>query len=258
MAASAISSVPGGYAQEFRGLSPREKIVSDADRSAGALGAADDEPSGKRSAESSSRLPKIDINAESALSRQAAILDYDELAARSAELKKARAMGGRQLEETLEISALRARDVEVRRHEAAHIAAGNGYIVGGASFTYQLGPDGRQYAVSGEVGIDSSPVPGRPEETVRKMRVVRAAALAVPRPSPSDFAVAARAAQAEAAALAQIAAARAEEMAERYSNEMAASRSAGAPGARAAAAAGPGASALRYDGPPPTPFDVIA
>ncbi len=247
MAASAISSVPGGFAQAFRDIPPEGKKVPEA---------------AQRRAESSSRKPDIDINAESFLSRKAAILDYEELAARAAELKNAKALGGRQLEETLEIATLRARDIEVRRHEAAHIATGNGYIVGGASFIYTMGPDGRPYAISGEVGIDSSSIAGKPEETVRKMRVVRAAALAPARPSAADFAVAASAAQAEAAALAEIAAARAEELAARYSNEMAASRSAGAPGSREAsrpgAALGPGALALRYDGPPPTPLDVIA
>ncbi len=279
MAASAISSVPGGFARVFRELPPREIRVSDADRAAGAaaygadviraarFGAAAPEAAAKGSeaagrAESSSRRPDIDINAESVLSRKAAILDYEELSARAAELKKARAMGGRQLEEMLEISALRARDVEVRRHEAAHMAAGNGYIIGGASFTYQSGPDGRHYAVGGEVGIDSSSIPGKPEETLRKMRVVKAAALAPARPSAADLAVAAAAAQAEAAALAELAAARAEELASRYSSEMAASRGAAAPGSRASfaagAAAGSGAATLRYDGPPPTPFDVIA
>jgi hypothetical protein len=48
---------------------------------------------------------------------------------------------------------LQARDREVRAHEAAHKAAGGG-LAGGASFTYQQGPDGRYYATGGEVSID--------------------------------------------------------------------------------------------------------
>lgn len=108
------------------------------------------------------------------------------------------------------ISQLKSRDAEVRTHESAHIAAGGRYITGGASYTYQKGPDGRQYAVGGEVGIDSSPIPGKPEETIAKMRIVRAAALAPAEPSGADLAVAGAAAQAEASAVAELARSRSE------------------------------------------------
>ena len=104
---------------------------------------------------------------------------------------------------------LKSRDADVRAHEAAHMAAGGRYITGGASYTYQAGPDGGEYAVGGEVGIDTSPVPGNPEETAQKMRIVRAAALAPSDPSAADLSVAAAAGEAEAAALAEIAQARA-------------------------------------------------
>jgi hypothetical protein len=103
------------------------------------------------------------------------------------------------------ISRLKARDGEVRAHEAAHVAAGGRYITGGASYSYQKGPDGVQYAVGGEVGIDSAPVSGKPEETIAKMRIVRAAALAPAEPSSADLAVAGAAAQAEAQAVASLA-----------------------------------------------------
>ena len=98
------------------------------------------------------------------------------------------------------IRELQARDTTVRAHESAHIAAGGGVITGGPSFTYQKGPDGRQYAVGGEVGIDSSPVPGNPRATAAKMEVVKAAALAPAQPSSTDLSVAAAATQAEAQA----------------------------------------------------------
>ncbi len=109
------------------------------------------------------------------------------------------------------IELLSARDAEVRAHEAAHVAAGGSYITGGASYTLERGPDGRSYAVGGEVGIDTQPVPGRPEETASKMRIVKAAALAPIDPSAADLAVAAAAASMEAEAMAQAAAIRAEE-----------------------------------------------
>jgi hypothetical protein len=97
-----------------------------------------------------------------------------------------------------EVKDLEARDREVRAHEAAHQAAAGG-LGGGASFEYQTGPDGKSYAVGGEVSIDMSP--GRtPEETIRRAQQVRAAALAPADPSPQDMAVAASATQMESAA----------------------------------------------------------
>ena len=56
------------------------------------------------------------------------------------------------------VRELQQSDAEVRRHEAAHAAAG-GEFAGAPTFTYQTGPDGKRYAVGGEVSIDTSPVP---------------------------------------------------------------------------------------------------
>jgi hypothetical protein len=60
---------------------------------------------------------------------------------------------------------------------------------------YERGPDGAQYAIGGEVSIDTAPVDGDPQATIEKMRTVRAAALAPAEPSPQDRAVAAQAMQ---------------------------------------------------------------
>ncbi len=90
------------------------------------------------------------------------------------------------------VQKLQQRDREVRAHEQAHIAAG-GQHAGGASFTYQNGPDGRQYAIGGSVPIDTSPVPDDPEATEEKARTVRRAALAPANPSAADQAIAAKA-----------------------------------------------------------------
>jgi len=95
------------------------------------------------------------------------------------------------------IRQLQSRDSVVRAHEAAHIAAGGGVVTGGAHYSFQKGPDGREYAVGGEVGIDLSPVSGNPRATIAKMETVRAAALAPAEPSAQDQSVAAAAAQAE-------------------------------------------------------------
>ena len=102
-----------------------------------------------------------------------------------------------------EIERLRDADSAVRAHEAAHIAAGGSYVRGSASYTYQTGPDGKQYAVGGEVSIDTS-AEDSPAATIRKMQTVRAAALAPSDPSATDRAVAAAAAQAAASASAEL------------------------------------------------------
>ena len=99
-----------------------------------------------------------------------------------------------------QVQKLRERDREVRAHEQAHIAAGGQHVSGGASFSYQSGPDGRQYAVGGSVPIDVSPVPGNPEATEEKARIVRSAALAPASPSAADQNVAAKAAVMESKA----------------------------------------------------------
>jgi len=103
-----------------------------------------------------------------------------------------------------ELQELKQRDREVRQHEQAHVAAGGSYVRGGASFSYQRGPDGRQYAVGGEVQIDTSEIPGDPAATIRKMQVVKSAAMAPAEPSAQDRAVAAEAAQAESQARADL------------------------------------------------------
>jgi len=97
-------------------------------------------------------------------------------------------------QELKQLTELKARDREVRAHEAAHQAVGGQYA-GAMSFTYQRGPDGAQYAVGGEVSIDLSPVQGDPQATIEKMRIVRAAAMAPAEPSGQDRAVAAQAMQ---------------------------------------------------------------
>lgn len=93
-------------------------------------------------------------------------------------------------EEQKQIDELKARDREVKTHEQAHIAAGGSYVKGGATYDYQTGPDGKQYAVGGSVNIDTSPVDGDPEATIAKAQVVIKAALAPAEPSGQDQKVA--------------------------------------------------------------------
>jgi hypothetical protein len=99
-----------------------------------------------------------------------------------------------------EVQELKNRDREVRAHEQAHIAAAGAHSRGGPSYEYQRGPDNRQYAVGGEVQIDTSAVSGDPEATIRKAQTVRRAANAPAEPSSQDRSVASAAAQMEAKA----------------------------------------------------------
>lgn len=92
------------------------------------------------------------------------------------------------------ISELRIRDREVRAHEQAHkVVAGN--LAGPVQYSYQTGPDGKKYAIGGEVDIDTSSVPGNPEATAQKAEQIIRAAYAAADPSPQDRRVAAAAQQ---------------------------------------------------------------
>ena len=103
-----------------------------------------------------------------------------------------------------QLSELRARDQEVRAHELAHAAAAGGLSQGGPSFEYQRGPDGQQYAIGGEVQIDTSGVPGDPEATLEKAIQIQQAALAPAQPSAQDRSVAVAAAAMAAEARAEL------------------------------------------------------
>ena len=95
-------------------------------------------------------------------------------------------------EQRAQVQKLRETDQEVRAHEQAHARAGGPYA-SAPRYDYVRGPDGKRYAVSGEVQIDSAPVGGNPKATIRKMEVVIRAALAPAEPSAQDSKVAAQA-----------------------------------------------------------------
>ena len=95
-------------------------------------------------------------------------------------------------EEEKKVRELQQRDREVRAHEQAHKTVG-GIYAGNPTYKTVRGPDGRSYAVSGEVKIDTSPVPNNPEATIRKMEQVKRAALAPTNPSSQDRRVASEA-----------------------------------------------------------------
>ncbi len=95
-------------------------------------------------------------------------------------------------EDQQRVQELRARDIEVRAHEAAHLAAAGRFARGGAKFEFTRGPDGRSYAVGGSVSIDTGKE-ATPEATLQKADQIKRAALAPAEPSGQDRAVAASA-----------------------------------------------------------------
>ncbi len=90
------------------------------------------------------------------------------------------------------VHELRQTDREVRAHEQAHASAGGPYA-SSPTFEFVRGPDGKRYAVSGEVQIDTAPIAGNPAATIRKMETVMRAAQAPAEPSAQDRKVAAEA-----------------------------------------------------------------
>lgn len=102
------------------------------------------------------------------------------------------------------LKAFRNRDNEVRAHEAAHLAAAGGLARGGMQLSYQIGPDGKPYAVGGSVQIDTSEG-STPQETLKKAAQIEAAATAPANPSPQDLKVAAQARRMAAEARQEIA-----------------------------------------------------
>lgn len=107
------------------------------------------------------------------------------------------------VEQQQEVNKLRAIDQKVRTHERAHQAAAARLATGGPTFQTVRGPDGKEYAVAGEVRIDTSPG-NSPQETIQKARQIQAAALAPGDPSATDRAVAAAAAALEVQAAAEL------------------------------------------------------
>ncbi len=112
-------------------------------------------------------------------------------------------------EQESQVRDLKKRDAEVKAHEQAHAAVGGAYA-SAPKYTYTRGPDGKKYAVGGEVQIDTSPE-RTPDATIRKMDIVIRAALAPAEPSSQDRAVARQAQQQRLEAQQQLAQQQADE-----------------------------------------------
>lgn len=107
-------------------------------------------------------------------------------------------------EQQQELTELKRRDAEVRAHEQAHLSAAGGLARGSVNYSYENGPDGKRYAVGGDVSIDTGGVPGDPQATLLKAQQIRRAATAPNDPSSQDRSVAAEASRMEAQARAEI------------------------------------------------------
>lgn len=99
-------------------------------------------------------------------------------------------------QELATLRKLKARDLEVRTHEQAHQAVGGRYA-SAPTYEYERGPDGTNYAVSGEVAIQLPNQSASAQEVIRQADQVIRAALAPAEPSAQDRQVAAQATQAK-------------------------------------------------------------
>lgn len=164
----------------------------------------------QRSAPNNTNVPLYDANGKETETQQAVTGEQGERGERedSPERRQQAEQEQQQQAEQREVRELQTRDQEVRTHEQAHATVGGRYA-GAPSYEYQQGPDGKRYAVGGEVQIDVAPIPGDPAATIQKMQQVKAAALAPAEPSAADRSVASAAQQRLIAAQAELIASKA-------------------------------------------------
>jgi hypothetical protein len=165
-------------------------------------------------------------------------LTAQEAAGQATEEGEAEDPDGLTEEEEQQVAELSRADREVRRHESAHAAVGGAYA-SAPSYTFQQGPDGKLYAVAGQVSIDTGSVDGDPAATIQKLQIVRSAALAPGNPSAQDRSVAAQAEAGIRQAQAELQAERAQELSGDEEGEVGASDEAGAETTDAEEAGGP-------------------
>ncbi len=95
-------------------------------------------------------------------------------------------------QEEQEVAELKITDAEVKAHEQAHKAAAGGLRTSAPNYEYETGPDGKKYAVAGDVNI-SYQHSQDPEVNLRNAQQLKASALAPADPSAQDRKVAAQA-----------------------------------------------------------------
>lgn len=135
-------------------------------------------------------------------------------------------------QELATLRKLKARDLEVRTHEQAHQAVGGRYA-SAPTYEYERGPDGTNYAVSGEVGIQLPNQSASAQEVIRQADQVIRAALAPAEPSAQDRQVAAQATQAKVEATQRLQEEQQQEQQEQNQGDDSTSRSSGSQTERA-------------------------
>jgi hypothetical protein len=90
--------------------------------------------------------------------------------------------------EKQQVEELKKRDREVHHHEQTHAAILGGYAMGAPSYTYQVGPDGKAYAVGGSIAVDMGSTGNATMDTAKALRI-RSAAGSVGGMSSADMAV---------------------------------------------------------------------
>lgn len=95
-------------------------------------------------------------------------------------------------QEKQEVAELKTTDAEVKAHENAHKAAAAGLRTSAPNYEYETGPDGKKYAVAGDVNI-SYQTSSDPEVNLKNAQQLKAAALAPAEPSSQDRKVAMKA-----------------------------------------------------------------
>ena len=85
------------------------------------------------------------------------------------------------------LARLKQRDTEVRQHEASHLANPELIAGNGPRYSYEIGPDGKAYALSGIVTV-STGTARSPEDAIRKAQALKNSSAGVSEMSAQDLA----------------------------------------------------------------------
>ncbi len=175
-----------------------EAIISDAAKNLLATEQTDNQNQTTTKDKDDSDLPQTDLNNESqetktpelpAKKTEKSEEDSDNGVSKEEEQKTLQNNEELTQAEKQQVAKLQAADTEVKAHEQAHLAASGGLNASAPSYEYQTGPDGKKYAVAGEVNVSASES-SNPEANLKNAEQLKRAALAPANPSAQDKAVA--------------------------------------------------------------------
>lgn len=93
------------------------------------------------------------------------------------------------LRDLVELLYLQQRDRQVRAHENSHLMVANG-LAGTPIYQYQRGSDGHNYAISGQINMNTDVYAGKQERQLDQLQKIYRAALAPLNPSVKDLQIA--------------------------------------------------------------------